>query len=54
VIAKLFFSTQGPDGTNGFVQGWTKRLSPYVKTFVPAHIPDSGFDISHEENKANE
>jgi len=34
---------KGPDGTTGFVQGWTKRLSPNVQTFVPANIPDSGF-----------
>lgn len=25
---------KGPDGTNGFAKGWTKRLSPYAATFT--------------------
>ena len=44
---------QGPDGTNGFVQGWTKRLSPNVKVFVPANVPDSGFDSSTDVMEEN-
>ena len=45
---------KGPDGTNGFVQGWTKRLSPHVKTFVPANIPDAGFATHEDEVVADE
>jgi cold shock CspA family protein len=33
---------KGPDGTIGFVHGWTKRLSPNAKTFIPLNIPDGG------------
>ena len=36
---------KGPDGTNGFVKGWTTRLSVFVKEFVPSieSIEASGF-----------
>ena len=43
---------KGPDGTNGFVHGWTTRLSPNVKSFVPPGIESinaSGFESNVEE-----
>jgi cold shock CspA family protein len=45
---------KGPDGTNGFAPGWTKRLSPNVKTFVPANIPDTGFISSTHTDESTE
>ena len=42
---------KGPDGTNGFVHGWTSRLSPNVKSFVPPGIESinaSGFESNTE------
>ena len=42
---------KGPDGTNGFVHGWTSRLSPNVKSFVPPDIESintSGFESNTE------
>eukprot|EP00804_Cyclotella_cryptica_P023015 CCRYP_000285-RA/>CCRYP_000285-RA protein AED:0.12 eAED:-0.03 QI:0/0/0/0.66/0.4/0.5/6/0/718 len=40
---------EGPDGTIGFVHGWTKRLSPNAKTFIPSTIQVSGFNSTHSE-----
>eukprot|EP00804_Cyclotella_cryptica_P030094 CCRYP_009514-RB/>CCRYP_009514-RB protein AED:0.39 eAED:0.39 QI:0/0.66/0.5/1/0.66/0.75/4/384/342 len=40
---------KGPDGTIGFVHGWTKRLSPNAKTFIPSTIQVSGFNSTHSE-----
>jgi len=41
---------KGPDATIGFVPGWTKRLSPHVKEYVPPTIEVSGFEsTSYEE-----
>jgi len=46
---------KGPDGTIGFVHGWTKRLSPNAKTFIPSTIQVSGFNSTHnEEDKSGD
>ncbi|KAL7490321.1 hypothetical protein ACHAW6_016137 [Cyclotella cf. meneghiniana] len=45
---------KGPDGTIGFVPGWTKRLSPNAKTFIPSTVQVSGFNSTHEEDKSGD
>ena len=47
---------KGPDGTNGFAHGWTSRLSPFVKSFVPSieSINASGFESSAETTQEEE
>ncbi len=47
---------KGPDGTNGFVKGWTTRLSVFVKEFVPSieSIEASGFESNNVEMQVEE
>eukprot|EP00984_Skeletonema_dohrnii_P001102 scaffold343_cov82-Skeletonema_dohrnii-CCMP3373.AAC.1 len=47
---------KGPDGTNGFVKGWTTRLSVFVKEFVPSieSIEASGFEANDVETQVEE
>lgn len=39
---------QGPDGTNGFVTGWTKRVSEYVV------VPESEDEIAQAVDTPDE
>ena len=45
----ILLASQGPDATIGFVPGWTKRLSPHVKEYVPPTIEVSGFESTSYE-----
>jgi len=47
---------KGPDGTNGFVKGWTTRLSVFVKEFVPGidSIEASGFESNNVDMQVDE
>uniref|UniRef100_A0A6T7IY63 CSD domain-containing protein n=1 Tax=Attheya septentrionalis TaxID=420275 RepID=A0A6T7IY63_9STRA len=45
---------KGPDETNGFVPGWTKRVSPYATTIEPEILDDQeGAPHLVEEETAN-